>query len=82
MIFYFFFFFSSLLLNRLKQKQAQELGRRAIHHATHRDAYSGGVIQVYHVKKDVTCPHHMKEWKLKDKILSVLFYCILKVKSH
>jgi len=32
--------------------EAQELGRRAIHHATHRDAYSGGVIQVYHVKKD------------------------------
>lgn len=32
--------------------QAQELGRRAIHHATHRDAYSGGIIQVYHVKKE------------------------------
>jgi 20S proteasome subunit beta 5 len=36
----------------MSDEEAQELGRRAIHHATHRDAYSGGVIQVYHVKKD------------------------------
>lgn len=26
-----------------------ELGRRAIYHATHRDAYSGGIIRVYHI---------------------------------
>ncbi len=36
----------------MSDEEAQELGRRAIHHATHRDAYSGGVIQVYHVKKN------------------------------
>jgi 20S proteasome subunit beta 5 len=32
--------------------EAAELGRRAIFHATHRDAYSGGYINVYHVKSD------------------------------
>jgi 20S proteasome subunit beta 5 len=30
--------------------EAQELGRRAIAHATHRDAYSGGIVRVYHIK--------------------------------
>ncbi|KAF9992449.1 Proteasome subunit beta type-5 [Entomortierella chlamydospora] len=30
---------------------AIELGRRAIYHATHRDAYSGGSINVFHVKE-------------------------------
>jgi 20S proteasome subunit beta 5 len=32
--------------------EAQELGRRAIYHATHRDAYSGGIINVYWVRED------------------------------
>ncbi|KAF9932951.1 Proteasome subunit beta type-5 [Linnemannia zychae] len=30
---------------------ALELGRRAIYHATHRDAYSGGSVNVFHVKQ-------------------------------
>ncbi|KAG5463384.1 MAG: nucleophile aminohydrolase [Olpidium bornovanus] len=30
---------------------ACELGRRAIYHATHRDAYSGGTVNVYHMKE-------------------------------
>jgi len=34
----------------LADEEAQELGRRAIYHATHRDAYSGGIIRVYHIK--------------------------------
>jgi len=34
--------------------EAVELGRRAIYHATHRDAASGGVVRVYHV--------HEKGW--------------------
>jgi len=34
----------------LSDEEAQELGRRAIYHATHRDAYSGGIIRVYHIK--------------------------------
>ena len=28
----------------LTVEEAQELGKRAIYHATHRDAYSGGVV--------------------------------------
>lgn len=35
----------------LTAEEAIELGRRAIYHATHRDAYSGGIINVYHVKE-------------------------------
>jgi len=35
----------------LTDEEAQELGRRSIFHATHRDAASGGVIQVYQVKE-------------------------------
>ena len=31
--------------------EAISLGRRAIYHATHRDAYSGGYVNVYHVKE-------------------------------
>jgi 20S proteasome alpha/beta subunit len=33
----------------MTDEEAQELGRRAIFHATHRDAASGGIIRVYHV---------------------------------
>lgn len=33
----------------LKDEEAQELGRRAIYNATFRDAYSGGIIRVYHM---------------------------------
>jgi len=33
-------------------EQAIDLGRRSIFHATHRDAYSGGSINVYHVTED------------------------------
>lgn len=36
----------------MTDEEAQELGRRAIYHATHRDAYSGGLINVYHIKAD------------------------------
>eukprot|EP00479_Gromia_sphaerica_P000582 TRINITY_DN10723_c0_g1_i1.p1 TRINITY_DN10723_c0_g1~~TRINITY_DN10723_c0_g1_i1.p1 ORF type:complete len:107 (-),score=17.25 TRINITY_DN10723_c0_g1_i1:304-579(-) len=32
--------------------EALELGRCAIYHATHRDAYSGGTINVYCVKQE------------------------------
>jgi 20S proteasome subunit beta 5 len=35
----------------LSVKEACELGRRAIYHATFRDAYSGGTISVYHVSE-------------------------------
>lgn len=36
----------------LSIEEACELGRRAIHQATHRDAYSGGTINVFLVKED------------------------------
>jgi len=36
----------------LSVEDAIELGRRSIYHATHRDAYSGGLVNVYHVHKD------------------------------
>jgi len=35
----------------MEVEEACELGRRAIYHATHRDAYSGGIVNVYHVQK-------------------------------
>ncbi|RUS77340.1 hypothetical protein EGW08_014894 [Elysia chlorotica] len=34
----------------LTDQEAYDLGRRAIYHATHRDAYSGGVVNLYHMK--------------------------------
>ena len=33
-------------------EDARELGRRAIYHATHRDAYSGGQVNLYHMQAD------------------------------
>jgi 20S proteasome subunit beta 5 len=36
----------------LSVEEAVELGRRSIFHATHRDAYSGGIINVYLIQKD------------------------------
>lgn len=36
----------------LEDEEAFDLGRRAIFHATHRDAYSGGVVRVYVIQKD------------------------------
>ena len=37
----------------LTDEEAQELGRRSIFHATHRDAASGGIIRVYHVSSQI-----------------------------
>ena len=36
----------------LSDEEAIELGKRAIYHATYRDAYSGGVNNVYHVREN------------------------------
>lgn len=35
----------------LKDEEAYDVARRAIYHATHRDAYSGGIVRVYHMKE-------------------------------
>jgi len=36
----------------MTDEEARELGRKAIYHATFRDAYSGGTVSVYHVTQD------------------------------
>ncbi|KAJ1982537.1 Proteasome subunit beta type-5 [Dimargaris verticillata] len=36
----------------LQKNDAIELGRRAIYHAAHRDAFSGGSVRVYHINED------------------------------
>lgn len=36
----------------METDEAVDLARRSIYHATHRDAYSGGHVSVYHVKED------------------------------
>lgn len=36
----------------MTDEEAQDLGRRAVYHATHRDAASGGVVRVYHIKEE------------------------------
>lgn len=36
----------------LSDEDAQELGRRSIYAAGHRDAFSGNTINLYHVKED------------------------------
>lgn len=41
----------------LQEDEALELGRRSILAATHRDAYSGGFINLYHVKEDGWVKH-------------------------
>ncbi|KAF2631768.1 N-terminal nucleophile aminohydrolase [Macroventuria anomochaeta] len=41
----------------LEDDEALELGRRSILAATHRDAYSGGFINLYHVKEDGWVKH-------------------------
>lgn len=36
----------------LKKEEALDLGKRAIYHATHRDAYSGGVCNLYFMNEE------------------------------
>lgn len=58
----------------LTEEEAVELGRKAIFHATHRDAYSGGVINVYlirntgWVKISSTDMDQLAPFYLKDKM--------------
>ncbi|KAI9775147.1 MAG: Proteasome subunit beta type-5 [Geoglossum umbratile] len=54
----------------LEDDVALELGRRSILAATHRDAYSGGFINLYHVKEDGWVKHGFSDtnpifWKTK-----------------
>ncbi|KYK58290.1 proteasome component PRE2 precursor [Drechmeria coniospora] len=54
----------------LKVDEALELGRRSILAATHRDAFSGGYINLYHIKEDGWVKHGFNDtnpifWKTK-----------------
>jgi len=54
----------------LSTEEALELGRRAILAAMHRDAYSGGFVNLYHVKEDGWVKHGFSDmnpifWKTK-----------------
>jgi len=45
----------------LSLEEAVELGKRAIYHATHRDAFSGGRINVYLMQKDGWTKHFSED---------------------
>lgn len=54
----------------LSEEKALELGSRSILAATHRDAYSGGFINLYHIKEDGWVKHGFSDtnpifWKTK-----------------
>ena len=54
----------------LTDAEALELGQRSILAATHRDAFSGGFINLYHVKEEGWVKHGFKDtnpifWKTK-----------------
>ena len=54
----------------LSEEDALELGRRSILAATHRDAYSGGYINLYHIKEEGWVRHGFNDtnpifWKTK-----------------
>jgi 20S proteasome subunit beta 5 len=54
----------------MENEEALELGRRSILAATHRDAYSGGFINLYHVKEEGWVKHGFSDtnpifWKTK-----------------
>ncbi|XP_072497797.1 proteasome subunit beta type-8 [Notamacropus eugenii] len=58
----------------LSPEEAYDLGRRAIVHATHRDSYSGGFVNMYHMKED--------GWvKVESSDVSNLFHQYLKTQG-
>ena len=66
----------------LKEEEALELGRRSILAATHRDAYSGGFINLYHVKEDGWVKHGFNVCDfLETSMLDLLTYCRIPIQS-
>merc|ERR1712160_134229 len=73
----------------LTVEEAIDLGKRAIYHATHRDAMSGGINNLYHVTKegwvkihaiDVNDLHYMYK---EEKENSMNFEsCLFTVQEH
>lgn len=53
----------------LSEEDALQLGRRSILAATHRDAFSGGFINLYHVKEDGWVKHGFNVSIVKRNIL-------------
>lgn len=56
----------------MEDEEALELGKRSILAATHRDAFSGGYINLYHVKEDGWVKHGFMDtnpifWETKLK---------------
>ncbi|KAK2579686.1 hypothetical protein KPH14_011035 [Odynerus spinipes] len=75
----------------LTDQEAYELGRRAIYHATHRDAYSGGIVRVYHMKStgwvhisDEDCKdlHYMYQEQKKAGTSKNIFIESFKIGAH
>ena len=57
----------------LTDEEAQELGRRSIYAAGHRDAFSGNTINLYHVKEDgwkFIGEQNSVDWYLTEYLLS------------
>ena len=54
----------------LTEEEALELGSRSILAATHRDAFSGGFINLYHVKEDGWVKHGFRVGSLKTHVQS------------
>ncbi|NP_001229673.1 proteasome subunit beta type-8 [Ornithorhynchus anatinus] len=54
----------------LSPEEAYDLGRRAIVHATHRDGYSGGMVNMYHMKQDGWIK--VEQTDVNDLLLSTL----------
>ena len=59
----------------LNEDEALELGRRSILAATHRDAYSGGFINLYHVKEDGWVKHGFSVRNLYHVSILPLLMC-------
>lgn len=57
----------------MTDEEAQELGRRSIYAAGHRDAFSGNTCNLYHVKED--------GWRFIGKS-SLRYYCFFLVYIH
>ena len=60
----------------LSEEEALELGRRSILAATHRDAFSGGFINLYHVKEDGWVKHGFSVSYLSFFLSKVLWVCV------
>ena len=54
----------------LSEEEALELGSRSILAATHRDAFSGGYINLYHVKEDGWVKHGFRVCSLEKSYLA------------